>query len=94
MNDNNMEERLTAFKMLLLRKMPFYGDLLTNIPIVSDPTIPTACTDGRTIRFNPVFRDRLAPRCRLLPADQRPEPRYRALNSVDQSLNPCENGLY
>ena len=55
MNDNNMEERLTAFKMLLLRKMPFYGDLLTNIPIVSDPTIPTACTDGRTIRFNPVF---------------------------------------
>ena len=55
MNDNNMEERLTAFKMLLLRKMPFYGDILTNVPIVSDLSIPTACTDGRTIRFNPVF---------------------------------------
>ena len=49
------EEQLTAFKMLLLRKMPFYGDLLTNIPIVEDRTIPTACTDGRTIRFNPAF---------------------------------------
>ena len=55
MNDESMEERLSAFKMRLLRTMPFYGDILTNIPIISDASVPTACTDGRTIRFNPAF---------------------------------------
>ena len=43
------------FRMRLLRVHPFYGDVLLKLPIVMDESIPTACTDGKNIRYNPSF---------------------------------------
>lgn len=50
-----IQARLFKFRMELLRKHPFYGDILLKLPLVADTGIPTACTDGRTIRYNPNF---------------------------------------
>lgn len=34
---------------------PFYGMIVAKQRLVADPTIPTACVDGITMRFNPDF---------------------------------------
>lgn len=49
------DQKLMRFKMDLLRELPFYGDIVMRLPIVADPRIQTACTDGYTIRYNPSF---------------------------------------
>ena len=41
--------------MELLRKMPFYGDVLMHLVFVEDKRISTAATDGKTIWYNPKF---------------------------------------
>ena len=46
---------LQTFKMKLLIDFPFYGDLLLRLPIMRDDSVPTACTDGRTIRWSASF---------------------------------------
>lgn len=51
----NIEQQIIRFKMQLLRKMPFYGDILMRLPFVENKNIPTACTDGRKIEYNPDF---------------------------------------
>ena len=51
----NIEESIHAFKTELLLKRPFYGDILMRIPIVRDDSCATACTDGRSIRWNGRF---------------------------------------
>lgn len=48
-------DNIFAFKMQLLRKFPFYGDIVMKLEIVEDETVPTACTNGRYIRYNPNF---------------------------------------
>ena len=50
-----VEKDIQRFKMDLLRHMPFYGDIVMRLPIVADSSIPTACTNGATIRYNPGF---------------------------------------
>ena len=51
--DLNME--IKRFKMDLLRKMPFYGDIVMRLPFVENTHIPTARTNGGKIEYNPKF---------------------------------------
>ena len=55
-----MEKEIQRFKMELLRKMPFYGDILMHLTFVEDREIPTAATDGKTIWYNPRFLSSLS----------------------------------
>ena len=50
-----VEQEIQRFKMELLRKMPFYGDILMQVPFVEDKQIPTAATNGKTIWYNEKF---------------------------------------
>ena len=47
-----IEDEIVRFKMQLLRKMPFYGDIVMRLPIVRNDSVPTAQTNGRTIEYN------------------------------------------
>ena len=51
--DLNME--IKRFKMDLLRKMPFYGDIVMRLPFIENPNISTARTNGGKIEYNPEF---------------------------------------
>ena len=55
MNHNEIGEDLQRFKAAMLIHRPFFGDILLRLPIVQDEGIATACTDGRTIRWNRRF---------------------------------------
>ena len=50
-----IEDEIVRFKMQLLRKMPFYGDIIMRLPIVRNDAISTARTDGRSIEYNGKF---------------------------------------
>ncbi len=54
------QQRVARFRFLLLRKMPFYGDILMRMPISPDPSAGTALTDGGRILYNPAFFDTLS----------------------------------
>lgn len=56
-----IEQEIQRFKMELLRKMPFYGDVLMHLVFVEDKRVPTAATDGKTIWYNPDFLSRMKP---------------------------------
>ena len=51
----NIEAEIMRFKMELLRKMPFYGDILMRLPFKENKSIQTARTDGGMIEYNPLF---------------------------------------
>ena len=55
MEESGLMLRFMKFKMDLLSKMPFYGDVLMNIPLVETREIRTAATDGMRIMYNPAF---------------------------------------
>ena len=44
----DLEMEIKRFKMDLLRKMPFYGDIVMRLPFVENKHIPTARTNGAT----------------------------------------------
>jgi len=48
---------LDKAKMYLMMSHPFYAQILLTVPFTFavDPQVPTACTDGWQIRFNPLF---------------------------------------
>lgn len=48
-------EKIQRFKMNLLRKMPFYGDIMMHLEFVENKSIPTAATNGKTIWYNSDF---------------------------------------
>jgi predicted metal-dependent peptidase len=50
-----IEDEIVRFKMQLLRKMPFYGDIVMRLPIVRNDAVPTAQTNGRMIEYNAKF---------------------------------------
>ena len=54
-------DELEKFKLRLLLDYPFFGDILLRLPIIQDDGIPTACTDGRTIRWSAGFFGTLYP---------------------------------
>ncbi len=51
----NVEQDVQKFKFELLRKIPFYGDIVMRLPIEADSSILTACTNGAKICYNPKF---------------------------------------
>jgi len=55
MTDREIEQNVSKFKIDLLRKMPFYGDIVANLDIQADLTVPTACTNGLNVRYSPRF---------------------------------------
>ena len=57
----NSIQETERFRMELLRKMPFYGDIIMRIPFEENRSIRTARTNGRRIEYNPDFLDTLTP---------------------------------
>lgn len=49
--DNGLN--LDKLKTTLLLSQPFFGRIACELKWISDETIPTACTDGVTVRFSP-----------------------------------------
>ena len=50
-----VEQDVQRFKVELLRKMPFYGDIVMRLSFEKNEQIQTACTDGMKIYYNPKF---------------------------------------
>ena len=42
-------------KTHLMLRHPFFGSLAMSLPFIEDSEIPTMCTDGKSVRFNPEF---------------------------------------
>ena len=55
-----MEKEIAKFRMMLLGKMPFYGDVVSRLPFRPNDRIPTARTDGGCIEYNPAFFKKLS----------------------------------
>ncbi len=53
--DEDIRRGISKFKVEMMRVKPFYGDILMKIPIIEDKSVPTACTNGKCIRYNPDF---------------------------------------
>lgn len=49
------EKRIQKFRFELLRKDPFYGDVVMRLEFREDRTIPTAAAGGLTVLYNPAF---------------------------------------
>lgn len=54
-------EDITKLKIDLMRRMPFYGDIIVKLPIVemTDDTVPTAATNGKVILYNKKYMESL-----------------------------------
>lgn len=57
----DLRYEFSRMRMDLMHASPFYGSLLLNVPILEDNNVPTACTDGRRIRYNRAFMGKLSP---------------------------------
>ena len=55
-----IEDEIIKFKMQLLRKMPFYGDIVMRLPIVRNDSISSARTNGRCIEYSGKFFEKLS----------------------------------
>jgi predicted metal-dependent peptidase len=55
------DEKLSACILRLRKKTPFFGALALFLRYGLDDRIPTACTNGISVHFNPNFVDSLAP---------------------------------
>ena len=47
----NIAQEIERFRMELLRKLPFYGDIIMRIPFEENRSIRTAQTNGRRIEY-------------------------------------------
>jgi predicted metal-dependent peptidase len=47
--------KLAKARTSLILDHPFFGAVALNMPMVFDASTPTACTDGKQVRFNPDF---------------------------------------
>ena len=50
-----LKTRLAKGKTSLMLEYPFWGTLVMNMPFKEDGNIPTACTNGKEVRFNPEY---------------------------------------
>jgi predicted metal-dependent peptidase len=55
-----LQDRLTKARSSIVLDAPFFGSCLLKLPVLPDPAIPTFCTDGTRIRYNPEFADKLS----------------------------------
>ena len=51
------DKRLESIQRKVLFQVPLFVPGLARLPVVWDESVPTACTDGKRIRFNPQFFD-------------------------------------
>ena len=58
-NSIKSEDKIKNFKIKLIRKLPFYGDVVLRLGFYEKKEIPTACTDGKNIYYNPLFFEKL-----------------------------------
>jgi len=56
-----MEEQMKVSRAItrLVVKHPFFGSISLSLNISPDESIPTMCTDGKSIRWNPSFVDQM-----------------------------------
>ncbi len=54
------QKRLEKAQIRVLFNAPFFAPAVARLPVVWDASIPTACTDGKEIRWSPEFFDSLA----------------------------------
>ncbi|MGE0444497.1 MAG: VWA-like domain-containing protein [Vicinamibacterales bacterium] len=52
-------ERVTAARLALVLDQPFFGTLALSVPMEPSDDVPTMATNGRRIRYNTAFVDRL-----------------------------------
>lgn len=52
-------DKMTKAKVQLILDFPFYASLVLNMQFIEDNSIPTACTDGKCIKYNSKFMDSL-----------------------------------
>ena len=58
---NKAREQLAKARAGLILDQPFFGSLALRLDLVEDPiNNPTACTNGKHIRYNPEFIERLS----------------------------------
>lgn len=51
----SVDENVQRFRMTMLLEMPYYGEIISRVPFISDDIIPTAQTNGLQVRYNPDF---------------------------------------
>ncbi len=56
----SLEQNIQKFKFDLLRKMPFYGDVVMRLRFTETTSVPVAATNGRDIMYNPDYMNHLA----------------------------------
>ena len=52
-------DQLSKAKAALIIDQPFFASLLLGMPMIEDKRIPTLCTNGEEIRYNPEYLDSL-----------------------------------
>lgn len=55
-----MNDKLTKAKVQMIVSSPFFASLVLSMQFVEDRDIPTACTDGKQIIYNPDFINSLS----------------------------------
>ena len=53
------DKRIEKAQLKVLFQVPFFAPAVCKLPVVWDPAIPTACTDGKEIRWNGEWFDKL-----------------------------------
>lgn len=53
------DKRVEAAQLKVLFQVPFFAPGVARLPVVWDPGVETACTDGKEIRWNPAWFDKL-----------------------------------
>lgn len=51
------DKRVEKAQTSVIFKVPFFGPGVARLPVIWDDSIPTACTSGKNIRWNPKFFD-------------------------------------
>ena len=56
----DLMKRLAKARTNLILQHPFVGTVAITMPMVLDSSVPTACTNGKDVRFNPDFLAKLS----------------------------------
>lgn len=54
------ENRIKKLRLKIILSDPFFGALLMRLPMIEDPNIPTFCTNGKYIKYNPCFSESIS----------------------------------
>lgn len=57
--NGDTRKRFERIRATMILDQPFFGSLALRLPLVEDAAIPTACTNGKEIKYNPTWVDSL-----------------------------------